>query len=73
VDPFGFNSSRTGRGHEANPVLYALAAKTGGFPVVNTNDLKGGMEKAAAELDESTCLGMFHPIRVTTGAITGFA
>jgi VWFA-related protein len=61
VDPFGFNSSRTGRGHEANPVLYALAAKTGGFPVVNTNDLKGGMEKAAAELDEFYLLGYVPP------------
>jgi VWFA-related protein len=67
VDPSGFSSSvgasatRMGSGAEASPVLYALAAKTGGFPVVNTNDLKGGMEKASGELDEYYILGYVPP------------
>ena len=50
-----------GRGTSTNPVLYALAAKTGGFPVVNTNDLQGGMEKVSAELNEYYLLGYVPP------------
>jgi hypothetical protein len=50
-----------GNASEASPVLYALAAKTGGFPVVNTNDLQGGMEKASAEMDEYYLLGYVPP------------
>ena len=33
-------------------VLYALAQGTGGFPIFNTNDLAGGLEKIAREQNE---------------------
>ena len=38
-------------------VLYALAAGTGGFPIFNTNDLAGGLDKIARELNEYYVLG----------------
>jgi VWFA-related protein len=38
-------------------VLYALASGTGGFVILNTNDLLGGMEKIAKELSEYYVLG----------------
>ena len=38
-------------------VLYALASGTGGFVILNTNDLLGGMQKIAAELSEYYLLG----------------
>ena len=38
-------------------VLYALASGTGGFVIVNTNDLLGGMEKITKELGEYYILG----------------
>jgi VWFA-related protein len=38
-------------------VLYALAAGTGGFPIFNTNDFLGGLDKIAHELDEYYVLG----------------
>jgi VWFA-related protein len=50
-----------GSGASSNPVLYALAAKTGGFPVINTNDLAGGMAKVSAEMDEYYLLGYVPP------------
>jgi VWFA-related protein len=67
VDPSGLTSlvgggaRRMGSGPSTNPVLYALAAKTGGFAVVNTNDLKGGMEKVSAEMNEYYLLGYAPP------------
>jgi len=67
VDPTGLTSlvgggaRRAGFGPSTNPVLYALAAKTGGFPVVNTNDLQAGMEKVSAELNEYYLLGYVPP------------
>jgi len=67
VDPTGLTSlvgggsRRVGTGSSTNPVLYALAAKTGGFPVVNTNDLQSGMEKVSAELNEYYLLGYVPP------------
>jgi len=54
-------------------VLYALASGTGGFVIVNTNDLLGGMEKIAKEMNEyyvvgytpaDTPEGSCHAIRV---------
>ncbi|MCU1274068.1 MAG: hypothetical protein JWO48_1499 [Bryobacterales bacterium] len=33
-------------------VLYALAEGTGGFVIVNSNDLLGGLEKIAKEQNE---------------------
>jgi VWFA-related protein len=38
-------------------VLYALAEGTGGFPILNTNDLVAGLEKIAREQDEYYLLG----------------
>jgi len=38
-------------------VFYALASGTGGFVIVNTNDLVGGLEKIAAEQNEYYVLG----------------
>jgi VWFA-related protein len=38
-------------------VLYALANGTGGFVIVNTNDLLGGMERIGKEQDEYYILG----------------
>jgi VWFA-related protein len=67
VDPSAFKpavsatATRMASGSQASPVLYAFAAKTGGFPIVNTNDLLGGMQKASAELDECYVLGYIPP------------
>ncbi len=57
-------------------VLYALAHGTGGFPIFNTNDLTGGLDKIASELNEFYFLGYkpaaksaegaCHTIKVTT-------
>jgi len=38
-------------------VLYALAQGTGGFVIVNTNDLLGGLDRIANELNEYYVLG----------------
>jgi VWFA-related protein len=38
-------------------VLYALASGTGGFVIVNTNDLLGGLEKIGREQDQYYILG----------------
>ena len=38
-------------------VMYALASGTGGFVILNTNDLLGGMDKIAKELSEYYVLG----------------
>ena len=38
-------------------VLFALANGTGGFVILNTNDLLGGMEKIAKELSEHYVIG----------------
>src|SRR5207248_11369941 len=38
-------------------VLYALAEGTGGFVIVNSNDLLGGLEKIAKEQNEYYILG----------------
>jgi VWFA-related protein len=38
-------------------VMYALADGTGGFPILNSNDLLGGLAKIAAEQDEYYFLG----------------
>jgi VWFA-related protein len=38
-------------------VMYALASGTGGFPILNTNDLMSGLEKIAREQSEYYLLG----------------
>jgi VWFA-related protein len=45
----------TGVGNQS--VMYALADGTGGFPILNTNDLLGGLAKIAQEQDEYYFLG----------------
>jgi len=47
--------------------LLQLASQTGGFAFFNNNDLKGGMEKAAAEMDEYYLLGYVPPNPVHDG------
>ncbi|MGA8765878.1 MAG: hypothetical protein WB559_02570, partial [Candidatus Acidiferrales bacterium] len=42
-------------------VLYALAEGTGGFPILNSNDLLGGLAKIAHEQDEYYFLGYAPP------------
>ena len=42
-------------------VLYELAVGTGGFVIVNTNDLLGGIQKIANEQDEYYVLGYTPP------------
>jgi hypothetical protein len=44
-------------GSASQSVLYALAEGTGGFPMVNSNDLLGGLTKIAHEQDEYYFLG----------------
>ena len=48
-------------------VLYALASGTGGFVILNTNDLLGGMQKIAAELSEYYILG-YTPANTPEGS-----
>ena len=48
-------------------VLYALASGTGGFVILNTNDLLGGMQKIAAELSEYYILG-YVPAELPEGS-----
>ena len=38
-------------------VLYMVADGTGGFVILNTNDLLGGMEKIASEMNQHYLLG----------------
>ncbi len=52
---------RAAGGGSNDSILYALAAKTGGFPVVNTNDLAAGMTKISEEIDEYYLLGYAPP------------
>ena len=48
-------------GADANQsALYMLAEGTGGFVIVNTNDLLGGMEKIAREQNQYYIIG-FSP------------
>jgi VWFA-related protein len=42
-------------------VMYALADGTGGFVIVNTNDLLGGLEKIGKELNQFYLLGYTPP------------
>jgi VWFA-related protein len=42
-------------------ILYALADGTGGFPIFNTNDLFGGLQRIAKEQNEFYLLGYVPP------------
>jgi VWFA-related protein len=48
-------------------VLYALASGTGGFVILNTNDLLGGMQRIASELSEYYVLG-YTPAEMPEGS-----
>jgi VWFA-related protein len=55
----------TGAGNQG--VLYALAEGTGGFPILNTNDLLGGLVKIANEQNEYYLLG-YAPLDAADGS-----
>jgi len=48
-------------------VMYALASGTGGFVILNTNDLLGGMQKIASEMSEYYLLG-YTPAEAPEGS-----
>ena len=48
-------------------MLYALAAGTGGFPILNSNDFVGGLDKIARELNEYYVLGYVPPSKSSEG------
>jgi VWFA-related protein len=55
-----------GGGMATNPgtiqqIFNPLASHTGGFPIVNTNDLAGGMQRVSEEMNESYILGYVPP------------
>ncbi len=49
-------------------VLYMLASGTGGFPILNTNDLASGLDKIARELNEYYVLSYVPPATDQEGA-----
>ncbi|HEX4004431.1 MAG TPA: VWA domain-containing protein [Candidatus Acidoferrales bacterium] len=68
ISPYGVNPYGATQPHMILPtlpdtgtasqsVMYALADGTGGFPILNTNDLLGGLAKIAQEQDEYYFLG----------------
>jgi VWFA-related protein len=48
-------------------VMYELAAGTGGFPILNTNDLLAGLQKIGREMNEYYLLG-FAPAGLEAGS-----
>src|SRR6266568_1740863 len=48
-------------------VLYALASETGGFPILNTNDLLAGLQRIAREQNEYYILG-YAPAETPEGS-----
>ncbi|HTU32309.1 MAG TPA: VWA domain-containing protein [Candidatus Acidoferrum sp.] len=48
-------------------IMYELAAGTGGFPILNTNDLLSGLQKIGQEQNEYYLLG-FAPLESTDGS-----
>jgi VWFA-related protein len=61
VDPTTIMPQMPETGSTNQSVLYALAEGTGGFPIVNDNDLLGGLSKIAHEQDEYYFLGYAPP------------
>ena len=53
-------------GSATQSVMYALAEGTGGFPILNTNDLLGGLAKISHEQDEYYFLG-YWPVDASDG------
>jgi VWFA-related protein len=70
-DPFGTNNPNNRRGPfgmemhdnvlDRQQILYMLADGTGGFVILNTNDLSGGLEKIAKEQNSFYILGYTPP------------
>ena len=48
-------------------IMYELAAGTGGFPILNTNDLLSGLQRIGAEQNEYYLLG-FAPLEAADGS-----
>jgi VWFA-related protein len=61
VDPSTIMPTMPETGATNQSVLYALAEGTGGFPIINDNDLLGGLSKIAHEQDEYYFLGYTPP------------
>jgi VWFA-related protein len=61
VDPSTIMPQMPETGATNQSVLYELAEGTGGFPIVNDNDLLGGLSKIAHEQDEYYFLGYAPP------------
>ena len=61
VPPFPTSAS------DNQQVLYQLADGTGGFVIVNTNDLLGGLEKIAKDQNQYYLLG-YKPVASTEGS-----
>jgi VWFA-related protein len=69
MSPYGINPNRAGMIVPPFPksattnqeIMYTLASGTGGFVIVNTNDLAGGLEKIGKEQDEYYILGYTPP------------
>jgi VWFA-related protein len=61
VDPATIMPQMPETGSTNQSVLYALAEGTGGFPIINDNDLLGGLSKIAHEQNEYYFLGYAPP------------
>ena len=61
VDPATIMPTLPDTGTANQSVLYALADGTGGFPILNTNDIFGGLSKIAHEQDEYYFIGYTPP------------
>lgn len=61
VDPSTIMPTMPETGTTNQSVMYALAEGTGGFPIINSNDLLGGLSKIAHEQDEYYFLGYTPP------------
>ncbi len=62
VPPFQSNATAN------QQVMYLLASGTGGFPIVDTNDLVAGMDRIANELDEYYVIGYAQPLETVASA-----
>jgi hypothetical protein len=80
MNPYGYGTNPFGNttpqmilptlpdtGTSSQSVMYALADGTGGFPILNTNDLLGGLMKIAHEQDEYYFLG-YSPVDSPDGS-----
>jgi VWFA-related protein len=61
VDPATIMPQIPETGSTNQSVMYELAEGTGGFPIINDNDLLGGLSKIAHEQDEYYFLGYAPP------------